>query len=64
MNDTSKNSLFLHDWVQIDFENTKCPSDIKAVKGKKTAEVRDQVFLTAGIPASRNTSRIIGHPWK
>jgi hypothetical protein len=64
MNDISKNSLFFPEGVKIDIENTKRPSDVKAVKWKKTAEVRDQVFLAAGIPASRNTSRIIGHPWK
>jgi hypothetical protein len=63
MNDTSKNSLFLPEVVKIDIENTKHPSDVKAVKWKKTVEVRDQVFL-AGVPASRNISRIIDRPWK
>jgi ribosomal protein L6P/L9E len=62
MSDISKNSLFLPEGVKIDIENAKRPSDVKAVKWKKTAEVHDQVFLAAGIPASRNTSRIIGHP--
>jgi hypothetical protein len=64
MNEISKNALFLHEGMKIDIENTKRPSDVQPVKWKKTAEVRDQVFLAAGIPASRNTSRIIGHPWK
>jgi hypothetical protein len=64
MNDISKNSLFLPEGVKIDIENTKRPSDVTAVKRKKTGEVRAQDFLVAGIPTSRNTSRIIGHAWK
>jgi hypothetical protein len=36
----------------------------KQSNGKKTAEVRDQVFLGSGIPASGNTPRIIGYLWK
>jgi hypothetical protein len=63
-NDIFKNSLFLPEEVKIDFENAKGTSDVKTVKWKKIAEVCDQVFLAAGMPASRNTSRIIGHPWK
>jgi hypothetical protein len=64
MNDISQNSLFLPEGMKIDIENTKRPYDVKAAKWKRTAEVRGQVFLAAGIPASRNTSRIIDHPWK
>jgi hypothetical protein len=64
MNDISKNALFLPEGLKMDFENTQPPSDVKAVKWKKTVEVPDQVFLAAGILASRNTSRIIGHPLK
>jgi hypothetical protein len=65
MNDISKNSLFFPKGVNIDIENTQRPSDVKAVKWKKTTEVHDQVFfLNAGILASRNTSKIIGHHWK
>jgi hypothetical protein len=32
MDDISKNSLFLPEGMTIDFENTKCPSHVKAVK--------------------------------
>jgi hypothetical protein len=32
MNDISKSALFLPEGVKIDIENTKCPSDVKAVK--------------------------------
>jgi hypothetical protein len=64
VNDISQNSRFLPEGVEIEIEHTTRPSDVKAAKWKKTAEVREQVFLAAGIPASRNTSRIIGHSWK
>jgi hypothetical protein len=47
--------------VKINFESTEHPSEVKELKWKKTAEVRDQVFLAAGIPASRDTSKIISH---
>jgi hypothetical protein len=64
MNDISKKSLFLPEGVKIDIENTERPSDVDPVKWKKTAEVRDQVCLAAGLSTSRSTSRIIGHSWK
>jgi hypothetical protein len=59
-----KISLFLLEGVKIDFENTKRVSGVQAGKRKKTAKIRDQVFLVKGIPPSPNISRIIGHTWK
>jgi hypothetical protein len=59
-----KISLFLPEVVKIDFENTERVSDVKAVKRKKIAKIRDQVFLASGILPSPNKSRIIGHTWK
>jgi hypothetical protein len=52
MNDISQIFLFLPEGVKMDIENTKRLSDDKEVNGKKTAEVHDQFFLAAGIPAS------------
>jgi hypothetical protein len=59
MNDISQNSLLLPEGVKSDFENTKRPFDVKAIQWNEAAEVRDQVFPSAGISASRNTSSII-----
>jgi hypothetical protein len=56
-----KISLLLPEGVKIDFENVKRTSDIQAVKWKKTAKIRDEVFLATGIPPSPNTSIIINH---
>jgi hypothetical protein len=63
-NETVKISLLLIKGVKIDFENTKRVSDVKAGKRKKTAKIRDQVFMVRGIPPSPNISSIIGHTWK
>jgi hypothetical protein len=59
-----KISLFLPEGVEIDFENTKRTSDVKAIRWKNTTKIRDQVSLATGIPPSPNRSRIIGHTWK
>jgi hypothetical protein len=64
INEIFKNFLFLPEGVKIDFENANRASDVKAVKWKKTAKIRDQVFLAMRITSSRKTSRIIGHTWK
>jgi hypothetical protein len=56
-----KISLFLLEEVKIGCENTKRMADVKVVKRKKAAKIRDQVFLATGIPSSPNTLRIIGH---
>jgi hypothetical protein len=61
INETFKTSLFLPEGVKIDLENTKRMSDVKALKRKKTAKSRDQVFLATKIPPSPNTSTIIDH---
>jgi hypothetical protein len=50
MNQISRFSLFLPEAVKIDFESTKRASDVKGVKWKKAAKIRDQVFLDTGIP--------------
>jgi hypothetical protein len=64
INEIFKISLFLPEGVKIDFENTTCAWDVKAVKWKKTEKIRDPVFLATGIPPSPNKSRIIGHTCK
>jgi hypothetical protein len=59
-----KISLFLLEGVKIDFQNIKRASDVTAVKWKKRAKIRGQVFLAPGIPPLLNTSIIIDHTWK
>jgi hypothetical protein len=61
INEIFKISLFLPEEVKIDSEKTKGASDGRQYNRKKTADIRDQVFLATGIPPSPNTSRIIGH---
>jgi hypothetical protein len=41
INEIFKISLFLPEGVKSDFENTKRASDVKVVKWKKAAKIRD-----------------------
>jgi hypothetical protein len=46
--------------VKIDFENAERASDVHAVKGKKTAKIRDQVFLATRITVLKPMNPSLG----